>query len=633
MDGDRRIATGQTTVSTSSTLLNEDFTIDNVSKSYDASSVEQRHDQQDQSVAADGGDDDEDVTENVIREATAGNADLTRTMSVHYIEGPKLYALMGSLTSIFFLVMLDVSIVSTAVPDITSEFNSLADVGWYGTAYLLACASLQPLAGKVYSNFRSKNIYLGCFFVFEVGSLICGVATSSNMLIIGRAIAGIGSSGLMNGGLTILSASMPLHKRPKYFGIMMGLAQMGTICGPIIGGAFTTYVTWRWCFYINLPVGGVAGAILLFFISVPETVKPRTETVTKIILTKLDLIGFVLFAPAAIQVFLALEWGGNKYHWYSATIIGLFCGAGGTAILFGIWEYFQGDKAMAPFSILRLRTVWTSVFAMFLFFGCLQIASYYLPIYFQTVRNASPMMSGVWMLPNVLSQLVATVASGTLVGRMGYYLPWMVAGGSLSSISLGLISTWNPTTSIGKRIGYQILLGFSRGLSMQMPLIAVQNSIHPKFVPVSMALVSFGQTFGGAVFLSICETILSNQLSIDLPKYAPGVDVASIIAAGGSGSAVRAAVGNNPTQLAETLVAYAKSVNAVFWFGAAAAALCACVACGMGWKDIRKKEAPPKPAQEDPEKGLAVATSTANSEQATDVEAEVVKAEKSEEKV
>lgn len=167
-------------------------------------------------------------------------------------------------------------------------------------------------------------------------------------------------------------------------------------------------------FYINLPVGGVAGLILLVFIKVPETVKPRTLSIRKIILTKLDIIGFVLFAPAAIQVFLALEWGGSKYHWYSATIIGLFCGAGGTAIVFGVWEYYQGDNAMAPFSMLRIRAVWTSCFVMFLFFGCLQIASYYLPIYFQTVRGTSAMVSGVHMLPNVLSQLISTVGSGAL---------------------------------------------------------------------------------------------------------------------------------------------------------------------------------------------------------------------------
>lgn len=194
----------------------------------------------------------------------------------------------------------------------------------------------------------------------------------------------------------------------------MGFAQMGTILGPIIGGAFTTYVNWRWCFYINLPVGGVAGAIMLFFIDVPEVVKPRTDSIMTIITRKLDIMGFFLFAPAAIQVFLALEWGGSKFAWNSATIIGLFCGSGGTIILFGVWEYYQGDNAMAPFSILKIRHVWTSCFVMFLFFGCLQIASYYLPIYFQTVRGSTAIVSGVHMLPNVLSQLVSTVSSGAL---------------------------------------------------------------------------------------------------------------------------------------------------------------------------------------------------------------------------
>lgn len=502
---------------------------------------------------------------------------------------------MASMTLIFFLVMIDITIVSTAVPQITTDFNSLEDVGWYGTAYQLACASLQLLAGKVYSNFRAKKIYLTCFFIFEVGSLICGVAKSSTMLIIGRAVAGIGSSGLMNGGLTILSGSMPLHKRPKYFGIMMGFAQMGTILGPIIGGAFTTYVNWRWCFYINLPVGGVAGLIMLFFIDVPDMVKPRTDPILSIIRRKLDIMGFFLFAPAAIQVFLALEWGGSKYAWNSPTIIGLFCGSGGTAILFGVWEYYQGDNAMAPFSILKLRPVWTSCFVMFLFFGCLQIASYYLPIYFQTVRGTTAIISGVHMLPSVLSQLVSTVSSGALVGRLGYYLPWIVASSTLSAVALGLLSTLTPTTSVGKWIGYQILLGFSRGLGMQMPLIAVQNSINPKFVAVAMALVTFGQTFGGAVFLAIGETILSNQLRVNIPKYAPGVNAAAVIAAGGSGPAVRAAVGSNdPVGLANTLLAYAKSVDAVYWFAAGAAGLMFCVSWGMGWKDIRKKDAPPK---------------------------------------
>lgn len=217
------------------------------------------------------------------------------------------------------------------------------------------------------------------------------------------------------------------------------------------------------------------------------------------------------------------------------------------------------------------------------------------------------------------------------MSRLGYYLPWIVASGSLSSVSLGLISTFLPGTNAGKRIGYQIILGFSRGLGIQMPLIAVQNSIAPKFVPVSMALVSFGQTFGGAVFLAICETILSNQLTANMPKYAPTVDPAAVVAAGGSGSAVRAAVESSSTSstyasaLAGTLMAYSKSIDAVFWFAAGAAGLMALVSLNMGWKDIRKKEAPPAAAaaaaaEADPEKGIvddasASASAPANKEE------------------
>lgn len=144
----------------------------------------------------------------------------------------------------------------------------------------------------------------------------------------------------------------------------------------------------------------------------PQTVKPRTLPVLEIIKTKLDLFGFVLFAPAAIQFFLALDYGGREYAWNSSVVIGLFCGAGATAILFVLWEWCEGDNAMIPFSIIKLLPVWSSCMVMMLFFGCLQTATYYLPIYFQTIKQASPMLSGVYTLPSIISQLIFAVLSG-----------------------------------------------------------------------------------------------------------------------------------------------------------------------------------------------------------------------------
>ncbi|KAL9125225.1 MAG: hypothetical protein Q9175_008117 [Cornicularia normoerica] len=251
-------------------------------------------------------------------------------------------------------------------------------------------------------------------------------------------------------------------------GIMISVAQIGTVGGPLIGGLLTQYTTWRWCFYINLPVGA-AIAILLMLIRIPDrTIKTDAKPTIFLTLEKLDILGFALFAPAAIQFLLALEWGGSRYVWKSATIIGLICGAAGTFCVFLAWEYRRDDAAMIPFSIVRQRTVWCSCLVIFLFMGSVTITSYYMPIYFQAIRNATPTMSGVYILPAILSQIVFATVSGVLVGRLGYYLPWAIASGVLTSIGTGLISTFTPTTSTGTWIGYQILAGAGRGCGIQM---------------------------------------------------------------------------------------------------------------------------------------------------------------------
>lgn len=164
-------------------------------------------------------------------------------------------------------------------------------------------------------------------------------------------------------------------------------------------------------FYINLPIGGLV-AILLLSIHLPDTSKTRDISILQTVWTKLDPIGFALFAPSTIQLLLALEYGGNKYAWNSATVIGLFCGAGGTFIVFLLWEYFKGDDAMVPLSMMTHRGVWSSCLVAFFFFSMMQLVIYYLPIYFQAIKGASPLMSGVYLLPSILSQLIGTLFSG-----------------------------------------------------------------------------------------------------------------------------------------------------------------------------------------------------------------------------
>ncbi|PYH88185.1 hypothetical protein BO71DRAFT_404072 [Aspergillus ellipticus CBS 707.79] len=511
-----------------------------------------------------------------------------------WLKGIPLMMVITGVTLVVFLMLLDVSIVSTAIPHITTEFHSLDDVGWYGSAYTIASASLQPLTGKFYSHFPSKWTFLAFFFVFELGSLICGVATTSKMLIIGRAVAGIGSSGMINGALNILAGALPMHRRPTFMGVMMGFSQLGLVLGPLLGGAFTTYTTWRWCFYINLPIGALVG-VLLIFTKIPEQ---QTKTSMRNVqwtglYKKFDLFGFVLFAPAAIQLLLALEWGGSKFPWKSATIIGLFCGSAGTFVAFGLWEHYMGAEAMIPGHLLKRRIIWCSCLAMAMMFGQTIMLAYYLPIYFQAVRDKSALVSGVDLLPNILCQLVMAVTSGILTGRLGYYLPWGIGGAILSAIGAGLLSMLSPTTAVRDWAGYEALIGFGRGAATQVPMIAMQNAVPPQQISTAMALLTFSQTFGGSIFLAIAEVIFSAGLQREIPKYAPSVNPETVIAAGATG--FREVV---PAEdLVAVLKAYAKSIDHVFYLGIGLVCAQFVFSWGLGWKNIKKGKGEKTPEQ------------------------------------
>ncbi|KAK4208432.1 major facilitator superfamily domain-containing protein [Rhypophila decipiens] len=512
-----------------------------------------------------------------------------------WLTGPPLLILMVALSIVMFLVLLDGSIIGTAAPRITSEFRSLEDLGWYGSAFQLASAAVQPLTGKIYATLNQKWTFIWFFATFEVGCLVCGAAVSSNMLIVGRAVAGLGVAGLQNGGLTIIASAVPIHRRATMNGILVGLSQLGIVMGPLIGGAFTSYSTWRWCFYINLPFALLV-APAMCYVHIPtiasapdEKLQTTTEGMSraKSLLHDLDIIGFILLTGFAIELLLALQWGGSLHAWDSSVVIGLLCGAVVTLAVFLYWQHRQGENAMIPFSIVSQRVVWCGCIVYGFLMAALFLLTYYLPIYFQSVKDASAILSGVYTLPNILAQLGAAILSGVLVEKLGYYLPWSVASAIITSIATGLMSTFDVATSVGNWIGYQILFGAGCGMGIQMPILAVQHSLSPQKIPIAIATLIFAQNMLTAIWLTIANTIFNNSLRTLIPEYAPSIDPQTVVDAGATG--IRSVVPDGPV-LEQLLSAYSKAIDKTFYISSASLAVSLFFVWGTGWKDIRKKK-------------------------------------------
>ncbi|KAI8210000.1 Aspyridones efflux protein [Colletotrichum sp. SAR 10_76] len=404
-----------------------------------------------------------------------------------------------------FVMALDNSIIATAIPRITDEFNSLNDVGWYGSAYLLTTASFMLLFGKLFTFFSIKWFYLLAIALFELGSLICGTAPSSIALIVGRAIAGVGGAGIYVGSLIILTYSVPLEKRPIYTSFMR------MISADKKKGAITVLV------------------ILVFF---PDPVRNVAKEGWRTRLIQMDPIGNLLFMPAIICLLLALHWGGVTYSWKSSRIIALLFIFGTAMASFIYIQYRNQDNATVPPRIFRKRSVWSSAFYAFNLGAAFLLSVYFLPIWFQSVKGASAVNSGVMNLPMLGGVVIFSLVAGALVTLWGYYTPWMILGSMLMATGYGLISTFKPDTPEGLWIGFQIIAGTGVGFGMQQPLMAVQVVLDAADVPTGTAIIIFSQTIGGAIFVAIGQMAFTNKLVDSVREYVPGVDPATVIASG-----------------------------------------------------------------------------------------------------
>ncbi|RJE25229.1 hypothetical protein PHISCL_02442 [Aspergillus sclerotialis] len=394
-----------------------------------------------------------------------------------------------------FLTVLDNTIIATATPYISNEFHSLKDVGWYSSVYTMVICITQLIFGKLIARYSIRWIYTISMFLFLVGSAVCGSAPNSPALIVGRAIAGVGCAGLLVAAFSLVPFIAPPAKRPVALGLVSASRGLATTFGPLIGGALTERVSWRWNFYINLPIGAAIQAAFFLFVHPPRRGSESFTSWADFFQT-LDLFGLTALLPAVVCLLLALQWGGIQYPWQDARVIALLVLAGVLAAVFICIEIRQGAKAVLPTRVFTQRTVSSASFFGFCTTGAIFVLTYYLPMWFQGVKGASPIQSGVWTLPWVITNTITSLACGILISKVGYADMFMTGGTVFGATGSGLFTTFTLETSSGKWIGYQIIFAICSSLASLTPLLVAQHALPLKDVPIGSGMVMFTQTIG-----------------------------------------------------------------------------------------------------------------------------------------
>ncbi|KAK7039735.1 major facilitator transporter-like protein [Favolaschia claudopus] len=437
------------------------------------------------------------------------------------LTGKKLAVVFTAMLLSQMLIALDQTILATALPRIASQFQAFSLQGWVATSFILAQTVFILFIGQMTRIYPAKWILVNSIAIFEIGSLVCGLSHNVNQLIAGRAVSGVGAAGMFVAMFQVLTQVTRLEDRPRLFGMFGAVFAISSVVGPLIGGAFTDHVSWRWCFFINLPLGGVSitGA------SPPLGADPNKRSWADVLeqTRRMDFVGAILSAGAVTCLILALQWGGNTKPWDDKAVIITFVFAGVLTAVYITWERYMGERAMIPTAIFKTLAVWAILLYCMLTRFSLLLFSYYIPIFYQAARHRTATESGIDLVPLMLSLVLTLIIAGQFVGKTGHLWPFLVAGPIILAIGSGLLYTLTPTTSSAKIIGFQILAGAGTGMGMQNSMMALQAVFRdePRLIGQATSMGSFMGFLGGTIGLGIAEPVFASELTKKLLAYAP----------------------------------------------------------------------------------------------------------------
>jgi EmrB/QacA subfamily drug resistance transporter len=497
-----------------------------------------------------------------------------------------LIVLPGLLLAIL-LAMLDNLIVSTALPRIVGTLGGVAHLSWVVTAYILASTITTPFYGKLGDMYGRKKFFITAIIIFLVGSALSGLSQSMAELITFRALQGLGAGGLMVSAMATLGDLVSPRERGKYMSYMMVVMMLATIGGPLVGGVITTDFSWRWIFYINLPVGGAALIYLMAVLHVP----------TKRVQHRVDYLGGGLLAVAATAVILLATWGGTEYGWGSFEIVGLALLAVATTAGFLFTER-RAAEPMLPLHVFRNRNFSLAMVLTFLTGVAMFGAMTFLPLYQQTVQGASPTISGLMLAPMMLGVTITSILAGQVTTRTGKYKMFPILGGAIMGGGMYLLTQLDVNTTRTTSGLYYVVLGLGMGFIMQMVSLIAQNSVEQRDMGVASSARMFFQQIGGSLGVAAFGAIFASRLTDSLASAAGTGGHVSIGGADLDPATVNSLSG--PVRQ-DVFVAIAHAVQGVFMWALPAAVLIFVLALFIKEVPLRGRAPVEQPASQQPE--------------------------------
>jgi EmrB/QacA subfamily drug resistance transporter len=479
----------------------------------------------------------------------------TAPSGVPALSHRQILAILSGLILGMLLAALDQTIVATALPRIVGDLHGLAHIAWVTTAYLLASTVTTPLWGKLGDLFGRKYLFQGAIVLFLIGSALSGAAHSMMQLIVFRAVQGLGAGGLMVLAQASIADVVPPRERGKYQGYFGAVFGASSVLGPLLGGYITDNWSWRWIFYVNVPIGIVA--LVVTTIVLPNTIAKARPAI--------DYLGFVILAGAISCLVLFTTWGGGQYAWGSPVILALIAA---TIVLTAIFLAVERRAAepIIPLRLFRNHTFDLASGVSFIVGLGMFGAIIYLPLFLQLVSGASATNSGLLMLPLMAGLLVASMASGQVITRTGRYKIFPIAGTAIATVGMVLFSTMDATTSRGLASAYMVVLGVGLGLVMQVMVLVTQNSVDRADLGSATATVSFFRSVGGSVGVSVFGAIFTSGLATNLAHDLPAKVAAALAETGGGSLQVVATL--PPAQQLAYKTAFADALTTVFTYAA-----------------------------------------------------------------